>query len=252
MRIEDIDLVRCTPALEKQMLEDLQWLGFDWDEAPLRQSDRLKLYEDAIGKLRHLGLVYPAFMSRGEIKRSVQDQQRLGKVWPHDPDGTAHYPDRDRLLDEKTRAKYLADGRPHALRLDMAAALAHVGEPLIWDETGAGPMGESGKVVAHPAQWGDIVLSGKDTPASYHLSSVVDDACSKITHIVRGRDLFWATSVHRLLQALLGYKAPQYHHHDLVLDDTGKKLSKSNRDTSLAELRQRGVTPDDIRKMVGI
>lgn len=252
LRIEDIDLARCSPSLEKQMLDDLNWLGFEWDEKPIRQSERVHAYELALTALKNAGLVYPAFMSRGEIKRFVVEKQKQGIQWPYDPDGAPHYPPQDRLLDERAKAAYLAEDRPHALRLNMTAALDLISQPMDWLETGAGWNEENGVVAANPGQWGDIVLSGKETPASYHLASVVDDAYSGITHVVRGRDLFWATSVHRLLQQLLGYEAPTYHHHDLVLDDAGQKLSKSNRDTSLAELRASGVIPNQIREMIGL
>lgn len=251
LRIEDIDLVRCSPLLEKQMLDDLIWLGFKWDEVPFRQSERLAEYDLALAKLDKAGLVYPAFMSRGEIKRFVEGKQKQGIDWPHDPDGVPHYPDQDCILDDTIRTSYLAEGRPHALRLNMKAALAFLSMPMTWQETGAGWNGENGIISADAGQWGDIVLSGKETPASYHLASVVDDAFSGVTHVVRGRDLFWATSAHRLLQELLGFEAPIYHHHDLVLDDAGQKLSKSNRDTSLAELRSAGITPAKIREMIG-
>jgi glutamyl-Q tRNA(Asp) synthetase len=252
LRIEDIDLVRCTPALEKQMLEDLRWLGFRWDEEPIRQSDRIDVYDEALEKLDKLGLVYPAFMSRGEIKKFVTLMQQQGTNWPLDPDGAPHYPKTDRFLDEATKARYIKEGRAFSLRLDMSAALKFVSNNLYWQETGLGPNGETGKVAANPAQWGDIVLSGKAAPASYHLASVVDDANSGITDIVRGKDLFWSTSVHRLLQELLGYEAPRYHHHALILDNNGQKLSKSNRDTSLLELRTNGFTLEKIGQMIGL
>ncbi len=249
LRIEDIDLVRCTGELEQQLLEDLQWLGFHWDEEPLRQSDRLDIYGEHLARLRKLGLVYPAFMSRSEVNSHIRQKQGEGIVWPRDPDGAPHYPGSDRLLDDETRQSRLAQGHLHALRLDMQKALSLVSVSLYWEEDVAG---RKERVAADPAQWGDIVLSGKDIPASYNLASVVDDARSAVTHVVRGRDLYWATSVHRLLQELLGFQAPIYHHHDLVLDETGRKLSKSSQDTSLAQLREAGVTVEEIRERIGI
>jgi glutamyl-Q tRNA(Asp) synthetase len=137
------------------------------------------------------------------------------------------------------------------LRLDTEAAMRRAG-PLSWNESGSGPGGESGAVTARPDLWGDVVLARKDTPTSYHLSVVLDDAAQGITHVVRGQDLFWATAMHRLLQALLDLPAPRYHHHRLILDAEGRKLSKSTRATGLRELRARGVTPADIRRMVGL
>ena len=143
----------------------------------------------------------------------------------------------------------MAAGEPFALRLDMAAALARVG-PLVWPESGAGPGGETGMVAAHPERWGDIVLARRHTPTSYHLAVVIDDAQQGVTDVVRGRDLFWSTSLHRLLQALLGLPMPAYHHHRLVLDADGRKLSKSTQATALRTLRDGGATPADIRAIV--
>jgi glutamyl-Q tRNA(Asp) synthetase len=145
----------------------------------------------------------------------------------------------------------MADGTPYALRLDMAAALSCTG-PLSWTETGEGPSGETGTVVADPAAWGDVILARKDAPASYHLAVVVDDAAQGVTDVVRGRDLFHATSVHRLLQTLLGLPAPRYRHHRLMLDRTGRKLSKSTAATGLRELRAAGASAAGIRRRVGL
>ncbi len=259
LRIEDTDIVRCTPVLEQRMLEDLAWLGLQWDGEPRRQSDHLSTYLEAVETLGAEGLVYPAFMSRGEVRAHIEQQTGAGHSWPCDPDGVPHYPDIDRNLAASERLRRIRAGEPHALRLDMQAALEFLGQsrsapslPMAWHELGAGTDGETGEVTARPQDWGDIVLSRKDVPASYHLAVVIDDALQGITHVVRGRDLFWSTSAHRLLQELLGLPVPLYHHHDLVLDDDGRKLSKSRHDTSLGELRVAGVTPRDIAGMVGL
>src|SRR5262249_6211783 len=148
-------------------------------------------------------------------------------------------------------ARLIEGGAPYALRLDLAAAIARAGA-LSWRETGADPNGETGTVAAAPQAWGDVVLGRKETPTSYHLAVVIDDALQGITHAVRGADLFWSTSVHRLIQALLGLPPPTYHHHRLLLDADGRKLSKSTRSTALRELRAAGATPRDIRRMVGL
>ena len=145
----------------------------------------------------------------------------------------------------------MQSGEPYALRLDMAAAVARAGA-LTWAETGAGPHGETGLVRAEPAAWGDVVLGRKETPASYHLAVVLDDALQGVTQVVRGQDLFWSTSIHRLLQALLGLPSPRYHHHRLVLDAEGRKLAKSTGSTALRDLRAAGATPADIRAMIGV
>lgn len=252
LRIDDTDLVRCTPLLEQRMLEDLDWLGLRWHGDPIRQSDRLCLYEQAISELKAQGLIYPAFMSRRQVREIIELETASGAAWPVDPDGVPHYPSDDRKMDQSYRQELLDAGRPHALRLNLSKAVRKVDDTLSWREEGLGPEGQTGNVVAEPAVWGDIVLSGKDIPASYHLANVVDDALMGITHVVRGRDLFHATAIHRLLQELLGFNQPTYVHHDLILDEDGQKLSKSRGDTSIAELRAGGATPEDIRKMVGL
>ena len=167
------------------------------------------------------------------------------------PDGSPIYPGDARSLCVEERKARLRSGKPYALRLDMTAAVARAG-PLTFIETGAGPGGESGVVSAIPQIWGDVVLARKEAPTSYHLSVVIDDALQGITHVVRGRDLFWATGIHRLLQAMLRLSSPVYHHHRLVLDDAGEKLSKSTQATSLRALRAAGATPGDIRRLVGL
>ena len=239
IRLEDIDATRCRPAFEAGILEDLAWLGIDWDEPPLRQSDRLADHRAALDRLTAQGLIYPSHATRGEIRAAVAAAEAEGRVWPRDPDGAPFPPPEDR---EGARV-----GEPMALRLDMGAALARL-PALDWREVGAGPAGETGVVAADPAAWGDPVLARKETPSSYHLAVVVDDAAQGVTHVVRGRDLFHATSVHRVLQTLLELPAPVYLHHDLVTDGDGRKLSKSAADTALAALRADGVSPTEIRR----
>jgi glutamyl-Q tRNA(Asp) synthetase len=155
-------------------------------------------------------------------------------------------------MDAAERARRIESGDPYALRLDMAAALAQAPSSLTWLETGCGPDGQTGIIPADPAVWGDVVLARKETPTSYHLSVVVDDAAQGVTHIVRGQDLFAATSVHRLLQALLDLPTPTYRHHRLILDIDGRKLAKSTGATALRALRARGVSPAAIRHMIGL
>jgi glutamyl-Q tRNA(Asp) synthetase len=196
-----------------------------------------------------MGLIYPSFESRSEIAALVAE--RGGQDgWPRDPDGAPIYPGTSKHLAPAERARRMA-GEPYSLRLDMDAAVAPVGS-LQWDETGSGPGGESGSIAAAPQAWGDVVLARRETPTSYHLSVVIDDAAQGVTHVVRGQDLFWATSVHRLLQALLGLPMPSYHHHWLLLDDDGSKLAKSTQATGLRELRAQGLKPQDIRRLAGL
>ncbi|MDO8981195.1 MAG: tRNA glutamyl-Q(34) synthetase GluQRS [Afipia sp.] len=250
LRIEDIDATRCRPDFERAIYEDLAWLGIAWEQPVRRQSEHLALYREAVDRLARDGLIYPAFESRAEIARMVEEKGRSG-AWPRDPDGAPVYPGTGRQLTEAERAQRTRAEAPYALRLDMIAAVARAG-PLSWREQGAGPDGETGDVPARPEQWGDVILARKDTPTSYHLSVVIDDALQGVTHVVRGEDLFWATGVHRLLQELLGLPQPVYRHHALVLDDAGQKLSKSTRSTALRDLRAGGATPAEIRRLVGI
>jgi glutamyl-Q tRNA(Asp) synthetase len=248
IRIEDIDVGRCRPEFEAAIYEDLAWLGLEWEMPVRRQSEHFEAYHAALEKLADTGLIYPGFESRGEIARMVA---ALGEEAPRDPDGAPLYPGQARRMSADERSKRMAAGEPYALRIDMTAAIAKAGA-LQWRETGTGPKGETGDIAARPQAWGDVVLGRKDIPTSYHLAVVIDDALQGVTHVVRGQDLFWATSVHRLLQHLLGLAAPVYFHHRLILDEDGRKLSKSTRATGLRELRARGVKPAEIRRLVGL
>jgi glutamyl-Q tRNA(Asp) synthetase len=252
LRIEDIDAARCRPEYEAAMFEDLHWLGLAWEEPVRRQSEHLSAYADALARLTARGLIYPSFESRTEIARLVAERERSAP-WPRDPDGVPLYPGTARSLAPPERARRMAGSEPYALRLDMAAALdAARGVLIAWTDTGAGPYGETGLVAADPGEWGDVVLGRKDTPTSYHLSAVVDDALQGITHVVRGQDLFAATGLHRLLQILLELPEPIYHHHRLILDAEGRKLSKSTCATGLRELRAGGAAPADVLTMIGL
>ncbi len=255
LRIEDIDQARCRPEFETAIAEDLSWLGLAWETPVRRQSEAFEAYRAALRALDAMGVVYPSFESRAEIARLVAERERAG-AWPRDPDGAPLYPGQANRMEVAERARRIASGAPYALRLDMAAALArianHALSPLTWVETGCGPNGETGIVPADPAAWGDIVLARKETPTSYHLSVVVDDAAQAVTHVVRGQDLFAATSIHRLLQVLLDLPAPTYRHHRLILDAQGNKLAKSTRATGLRELRRGGASHADIRRLVGL
>lgn len=244
LRIEDIDPARCRPEYEEAIYRDLAWLGLEWEEPVRRQSEHMDDYRAATERLREIGVVYPAFMSRGEIAAAAADP-----AWPHDPDGSPLYPDCDRRLASAEAETRVAAGAPYALRVNVGSAMSLAG-PLSWRETGDAK-GER-LVEADPAIWGDFVIARKDVPTAYHLAVVVDDGLQSVTHVVRGRDLYHATAAHRLLQELLGLAAPTYHHHALISDDTGRKMSKADRDTSLRAHREAGATPDDIRNRVGI
>lgn len=252
LRIEDIDLTRCTIEFEEGIYRDLRWLGIRWEEPVRRQSEHFEDYTRALETLVDAGLVYPSFMSRGEVRAIISESEAEGKTWPRDPDGVPLFPPAERHLSEKERRRRIAEGEAYAWRINIDEAARHVGSALTWEEQGEGPDGESGTIRANPQAWGDVVIARKEVPTSYHLAVVIDDALQGITHVVRGRDLFHATGMQRLLQELLGFSAPVYLHHDLVLADDGRKLSKSRRDTGLAALREAGLTPEDIRRMVGL
>jgi glutamyl-Q tRNA(Asp) synthetase len=246
IRIEDIDTTRCRPEFEDAILDDLAWLGLIWEKPVRRQSEHFDAYAAALERLKAMNLVYPSFMSRAEIRAATADPD-----WPRDPDGAPLYPALDRDLDPAVAAKRIANGEPFAWRLRMEEAIARVGS-LTFTEMGSGPNGETGEILAEPGRWGDVELARKETPTSYHLAVVVDDAGQCVTDIVRGCDLFHATSVHRLLQALLGLPAPHYRHHGLILDASGRKLSKSDGATGLDALRAAGMTPAQIRSRIGL
>lgn len=246
LRIEDTDITRARPEFEQAIFNDLQWLGIEWEEPVRRQSDHFADYQSAMDKLEVEGLVYRSYLTRSDIKRIVEAYEAKGRLWPRDPDGAPHFPGRQH---EEQNAH---DGNSYIVRLDVDAALQKVGRHLCWQEASDSHFLKVTDVVAEPAKWSDIILVRRDAPASYNLAVVVDDAIQGVTHIVRGKDIYEATSVQRLLQELLGLPQPAYYHHSLICDDNGRKLSKSRQDTSLASLRAGGATPDDIRALVGL
>ncbi|MQX36555.1 tRNA glutamyl-Q(34) synthetase GluQRS [Roseospira navarrensis] len=240
VRIEDIDAGRCRPEYEAAILEDLAWLGLTWETPVRRQSGHMDHYAAALDRLRAAGLLYPCFCTRKDIQAEIAASPSA----PHGPDGPL-YPGTCRALDPADVADRLAAGAPHALRLDMAAALARVGGPLSWHDAAAGPQ------AARPALFGDVVLARKDIPTSYHLAVTLDDAAQGITLVTRGRDLFEATHVHRLLQALLTLPTPAYHHHGLLTDEAGRRLAKRDNARALRTLRESGVSPAEARALAG-
>lgn len=251
LRVEDIDRARCPPHLEAAMIEDLAWLGLSFEPPHRRQSEHLADHRAMLARLQALGLVFPSFESRSELKALAEARAReTGRPWPNDPDGAPLYAGIGRATPPDEVAARLAAGEPHALRLNMAAALAQLDAPLTWTEVDDN--GQPLRVVpAHPGRWGDVVLARKDLGTSYHLAVVTDDALQGVTHVVRGMDLFEATAVHRLLQELLGLPAPLYRHHDLLLGPDGRKLSKSDQAEGFRALREAGVRAGDLRKQLG-
>jgi glutamyl-Q tRNA(Asp) synthetase len=248
LRMEDIDAARCRPAFEAEIVEDLRWLGLAWDGPVLRQSERMAHYRGRLAELGQRALTYPCFCTRSDIATEIARM-------PSAPQGTEGplYPGTCRGLSQADRARRLAAGEAHAIRLDVAACRAALSEAtLTFEETGSGPAGETGRIVVAPALFGDIVLGRKDVGVSYHLAAVVDDHEQGVTLVSRGEDLFPASHVQRLLQAMLGFDAPRYHHHRLVRDATGRRLAKRDEDQMLASLRATGATPAAIRRKLGV
>ncbi len=247
LRIDDIDTARCTPEYEQAILDDLTWLGLSWETPVRRQSEHFATYQEAARRLRDEGLLYTCFASRKEIAEAIAQVDKPAC----DPDGAPLYPGLYRGAEPEAVARLVAGGRPYAIRLDMAQALKAVDRAVLTYRVFDLDGGDCERP-ARPERWGDAVIVRKDTPTSYHLATVVDDALQGITHVVRGTDLEAATDLHVLLQRLLGLPTPAYHHHQLILDNSGRKLSKSAGDLSLAAMRADGATPEDIRRMVGL
>ncbi len=240
LRFEDIDGTRCRSEFEQGMLDDLRWLGLTWPEPVRRQSQHFAQYAKALDQLQQMGVIYPCFCTRAEVQAEVA---RMGNA-PHGPEGLL-YPGTCRLLDPNVQQQRILAGVPYALRLNLNAAIALTG-PLYFSDRGRGT------VQANPWELGDVVLARKETPASYHLCATLDDALQGVTLVTRGEDLFHATHIHRLLQALLGLPTPEYHHHKLLLDANGKRFAKRDQSVTLQALRLRGKTPADVWAEIGL
>ena len=263
VRIEDLDQARARPEHEEAIFDDLAWLGLYWEEPPLRQSQRFAAYREALDSLEKRGMIYPCFCSRRDIESALsapQEDKGASRVERHGPDGPA-YPGVCRTLSEAERAMKHAANAPFGIRLDMRKAIAALGgagvvAKLSFKEIGSGPGGERGKIKLDPdfllQACGDVLVARKDAPASYHLAVVLDDAHQGVTHVTRGEDLFAATQIHRLLQALFGRPTPIYRHHRLIRDAQGRRLAKRDRDAGLTELRAKGTTPGEVRAMIGL
>lgn len=244
VRIEDIDPTRCRPEYDAGILEDLAWLGLDWETPVRRQSRRLPDYGAVIDSLVSRGLLYRCFRTRKEILESIGDAphgaMEAVRPGPHTPD---------------QEARLLGEGRPFAWRLSLDCAREALGE-AVWDgltfeEEGEGPEGERGRLPVRPDAAGDVVLARKDTGVAYHLAVTHDDALQGITHVIRGQDLFEATHVQRLIQALMGWPAPTYRHHRLLTGADGRRYAKRDRSVTLAELRAGGMTAEALRAELG-
>jgi len=236
LRIEDIDTTRCRSEFEAAIFEDLEWLGLAWELPVRRQSEHLAEYVAVTDQLRERGLAYPCFCTRREIAREIE---RAGAA-PHGSEGPL-YPGICRAMSAAEREDRMANGEEYSLRLDLGRALEQAGGKLTWNDR------RKGEQLARPDLLGDAVLARKDIATSYHIAVVVDDALQEITRVTRGEDLFESTHLHRLLQALLDLPVPEYEHHGLICDASGKRLAKRDEAESLRSLRERGVTPEEIR-----
>lgn len=248
LRIEDIDRARCRPEYETALYEDLAWLGLDWERPVRRQSEHFGAYAAALERLRADGLVYRCFRTRSEVLDEIARAPHLAPSGPEGPAFTGAPLD---LSEEQER---IASGASYAWRLSMRAARARLGagfDALTFTAAGEGPNGETGVRRATPEIFGDVVLARKDLGTSYHLASVHDDALQGVTHVVRGRDLFYAAHLHRLLQALLGWPAPHYVHHRLLTDESGKRLAKRDRAATLRAIRESGESAESVRRRLG-
>jgi glutamyl-Q tRNA(Asp) synthetase len=241
LRLEDTDTTRCKPEFAAAILEDLAWLGLTWPEPVLRQSDRFPVYAAHAARLGARGLLYPCFCSRSEIAAAATGT---------DPDGAPLYTGTCRHMTPEVTAERLSRGDPVQYRLDTSAAIALTG-PLTFTVAQPAPLDRPQIRYARPERWGDVVLQRKETPTSYHLSVVVDDAAQGVTHVTRGRDMEASTDIHVLLQFLLGLPSPIYTFHKLILDTDGNKLAKSKGSTSLRDLRAAGWTAADVRRELG-
>ena len=246
VRIEDIDRGRCRSEYEAAIFRDLEWLGLSWSSPVRRQSEHMEDYAAALDVLAAKELIYPCFCTRREIAAEIGQSQGA----PHGPEGPL-YPGTCKRLPESER-KSRATTETFALRLNLARAAASIGGQLRFFEDGQGPAGELGEILATPEDLGDVVLARKDVRTSYHLAVTVDDALESISCVTRGNDLFFATHIHRLLQELLDFETPIYHHHGLVRDERGVRLATRHKAESLASLRLKGLTATDIRARLGL
>ncbi|MEQ9488932.1 MAG: tRNA glutamyl-Q(34) synthetase GluQRS [Alphaproteobacteria bacterium] len=235
LRIEDIDRGRCRPEFEDAIYRDLEWLGIEWDGPVRRQSEHFDLYDHFLHSLEEGGLIYPCFCTRKEIAASASA--------PHGPDGPL-YPGTCKTLSRAETAEREAAGQSPAMRLHMDRAARMIG-PLAFTDR------ERGIVPVDPVACGDVVLGRKEVPTSYHLSVTVDDGLQHISLVTRGADLLETTAIHRILQSLLGLPEPAYHHHRVLTDADGERLSKRQRSLTIAALREAGKTPAEVRALVG-
>lgn len=242
LRIEDIDILRCREEFEETIYKDLAWLGLEWETPVRRQSQHMDDYSNALDRLNDMGLLYPCFCSRRDIRREIK---AANSAPHHGPEGP-HYPGICRGMDSKRAEERIEAGEPFALRLDTEKALGGIDKPLVWCDT------DGGEHTAHPEQFGDVVLARKDVMTSYHLAVTIDDNLQGVDLVIRGEDLLPATDVHRLLQELLDLNVPTYRHHHLLKGEDGKRFAKREKSITIRALREAGHTAEDIKQMVAL
>ncbi len=243
LRIEDIDRTRCRPPFEAAIYEDLAWLGLTWEQPARRQSEHFDTYRHAIAELDRKGLLYPCFCTRADTQREIANAAAAPHLTAMGPEGPV-YPGTCRHLSAAEQKRRRDDGMPYALRLRMGEAVGGVSTPLTWTDMGRGAQ------QATPEIFGDVVLARKDVPTSYHLACTWDDALQNITLVTRGEDLFAATHIHRLLQALFDLPTPTYLHHGLIVGPDGKKFSKRDQSMTIRGLRESGKTKEIVLTML--
>ena len=249
LRIEDIDIQRSRAVFENQIYEDLNWLGLRWETPVRRQSEHFEVYKQASDKLRQLDLLYPCFATRKQIAGKTRSPVAL------DPDGAPIYPGIYKSLDAEEAGNRIEAGENFCLRIHMDRALElaqRISDRALTYRQFDPETGMTTERPIDPTRWGDTIIVRKDIPTSYHLSVVVDDALQGVTHVTRGQDLEAATDIHRLLQVLLGLPSPVYHHHRLIRDEQLQKLSKRDKAQSLKSLRESGLSPLDVRGLIGL
>jgi len=250
LRIEDIDTIRCRAEFENDIFEDLKWLGLEWEKPVRRQSEHFNEYYAAIENLASRGLVYRCFKTRKEV------MDEIGRA-PHHPgegpDGII-YPGPPEPMSAEEEAARMAAGNPFAWRLSMKAVEGELGDltRLTFAEIGAGPNGETGECAIRSDFIGDVILARKDIGTSYHIAVTLDDALQEISHVIRGQDLFFATSIHRILQELLGLPVPIYQHHELITGEDGERYTKRHKSETLTSIRASDAKAADIRKQFGV
>lgn len=244
LRIEDIDQTRCRPEFEAAIFEDLAWLGFSWPQPVRRQSDHFDSYEKALKRLDDMGLVYRCFLTRRELEAELE-----ARGIETSPAGERPYPGPRAAMSADELQSRIGKGEAFAWRLSLDRARDYLGDAfhtLMFVEEGYLEYRKTTEEKAHPDWLGDVVLARKDSPTSYHLAVCHDDNLQQISHVIRGADLYHATHIHVLIQALMGWPTPVYTHHELVLDDQQNKLSKSRGSETLRKLREDGVRPETL------